>query len=186
MFLLFTALDLLAINEILTQRSEEIVQFALMWLLFYSAVAAWVLAGRAWIECRGQCSAAQALLRLLTCSSIFYAGCAAAFRFSSNPESWAGIWLFLMVYLIRLTPPAAATILASPFLWLSQPRVSTLGLLLICQACCWFGGYSMTDGQEGWREAFLQFGMWAPNWSFALVIGGLMLKPLLREDSEAA
>lgn len=186
MFLLFTALDLLAINEILSQRSEEMVQFATMWLLFYSSVVAWVVGSRAWKQCRDDCPAAQTLLRLLTCSSLVYAGCAAAFRYGGSPESWAGIWLFLVVYLIRLTPPAAATILVTPFLWISQPQSKTLVLVVICQISCWFGGYVLTGGQQGWQPGFLYVGLWAPSWSYALMVGGLLLKPLLGGDSQSA
>lgn len=183
MFLLFTAVDLLAINAILDGRSEEIAQMALMWLLLYSSVAGWAMGARAWKECQGHCPGPQAMLRILTCSSIFYAACAAALQFGSqNPETWVGVYLFLLVYFLRLTPPAAATILVTPFLWISQPRSKTVLLVLICQVCCWYGGYRLTGGQAGWRDVFLQFGLWAPNWGFALMVGGMMLKPLLKHE----
>ncbi|MFN8606647.1 MAG: hypothetical protein U0931_03885 [Vulcanimicrobiota bacterium] len=187
MFLLFTGLDLLAINEILTNRNEEAVQFSIMWLLFYSAVAGWALGARAWKECQGNCPAPQALLRVLACSSLFYGACAAALQFGGrNPDSWLGVYLFLLIYLLRLTPPAAATILVTPFLWVSQPRLKTLVLVAISQACCWYGGYRVTGGQEGWRDAFLQVSLWIPNWGFALMVGGLLLKPLLNNEANIA
>jgi len=184
MFLLFTAVDLLAIHAALDQRHPETAQFALMWLLLYSSVAAWALGVRAWKECQGDCPGPQALLRLLTCSSLVFAGCAAALQFAGkNPGEWLAVYLFLLVYLIRLLPPAAATVLMSPFLWISQPRLKTAILVVIAQACCWYGGHMFFGGQEGWCEAFLYLGLWAPNWGYALMIGGIMLKPILNRTN---
>ena len=185
MFVLFTLADLLAINVALDQSKPEMAHFALMWLLLYSSVAGWALGMRAWKECQGGVPGPQALLRLLTCSSLFFAGCAAALEFAGkNPGDWLGVYLFLVVYLLRLTPPAAATILMSPFLWAGRPEVKTLVLVLVCQLCCWYGGWLVFGGQEGWREAFLYVSLWAPNWGYALMIGGIILKPLLpREKS---
>lgn len=184
MFLLFTAIDLLAIQTVLDQRSPELAQFAVLWLILYSSVAAWALGIRAWKECQGDCPGPQALLRLLTCSSLFFAGCAAAVQFAGkNPEEWVGIYLFLIVYLIRLVPAAAATVLITPFLWISRPQAKTTIPVVICQACCWYGGYQFFGGQEGWREAFLYIALWAPAWGYALMIGGVILKPILNRMS---
>lgn len=180
MFLLFTAVDVLAISLALDQSKPELAHLALMWLLLYSAAAASALGARAWKECQGDCPGPQLLLRILTCSSLFFAGCAAAIEFAGkNPEEWMGIFLFLVVYLIRLLPAAAATILVSPFLWVSRPDLRTLPLLLICQACCWYGGRVFFGGQPGWQEPFLYTSIWVPSWSYALMIGGVMLKPML-------
>lgn len=183
MFVLFTLIDLLAINAVLDQRNPETAQFALMWLLLYSAVAGWALGARAWKECQGKVPGPQALLRLLTCSSIFFAACSAALQFAGkNPEDWLGIYLFLVVYVLRLTPAAAATILMTPFLWVSQPKLKTLVTVIICQACCWYGGELVFRGQDRWYEGFLYTSLWAPNWGYALMIGGVMLKPLLKDE----
>lgn len=186
MFLLFTAVDLLAINAVVEMRSESIVRMALMWLVIYSSVAGLVLGARAWKECRGDCPRPQALLRILTCSSLFYAACTAALQFGwKNPEAGFGVYLFLIVYVMRLTPPAAATVLLSPFLWTRQPQVKLLVLVVICQVCCWYGGYRVTGGDPGWCNHFLLFSLWVHHWGFALMVGGLLLKPLLGCGSTA-
>ena len=185
MFLLFTAIDVLAINAVLDSGNPETAQFALMWLLFYSSVAGWALGIRAWKECQGDCPGLQALLRILTCSSLFFGACAAIIKLGSgNPEQWVGIYLFVVVYLLRLTPAAAATVLVVPFLWVSQPQVKTVVLVAICQICCWYGGWVVFSGQEGWRESFLYLGLWAPNWGYALMVGGMLIKPLLRKEDQ--
>ena len=187
MFLLFTAIDVLAINAVLDSGHPETAQFALMWLLFYSSVAAWALGVRAWKECQGDCPGPQALLRILTCSSLFFGACAAIIKLSSgNPEQWVGIYLFVVVYLLRLTPAAAATVLMTPFLWVSQPKVKTIVLVAICQICCWYGGWVVCAGQEDWRQSFLILGLWAPNWGYALMVGGLLIRPLLKKEDKIA
>jgi len=187
MFLLFTAIDVLAISAVLDSGNPEIAQFALMWLLFSSSVPAWALGIRGWKECQGDCSGPQALLRILTCSSLFFGACAAIIKLGSgNPEQWVGIYLIVVVYLLRLTPAAAATVLMTPFLWVSQPKVKTVVLVAICQICCWYGGWVVFSGQEGWREGFLHFGMWAPNWGYALMVGGMLIKPLLLKKEDRA
>ncbi|MBN9417780.1 MAG: hypothetical protein J0I12_20190 [Candidatus Eremiobacteraeota bacterium] len=186
MFLLFTAVDVLAISTVLDQGKPELHQLAIMWLVVYSSVAAWALGMRAWKECQGSCPGPQALLRILTCSSLYLGGCAAALQFGGkNPQEWLGIYLFLVVYLIRLMPAAAATVVVSPFLWISRPRVATLPLVLICQLGCWYGGWTFLGGESGWQEAFLYIGMWAPGWGYALMIGGVILKPLLPREKPA-
>ncbi len=183
MFLLLTAVDLLAINALLSGSSDATRQLGLMWLLFYSSVAGWAIGLRAWKECQGNCAGTQTMLRLLACSALVYAACTAALQFGGqDPQSWLAVYLFLSVYVLRLTPPAAATVVLTPFLWISQPRLKTLALLLICQVCCWYGGYRLTEGQPDWQHAFLYVGMWAPNWGFGLMVGGLMLKPLLKNE----
>lgn len=185
MFLLFTVMDVFAIQAVLDSANPELAQFALMWLLFYSSVAAWALGLRAWKECQGDCPGPQALLRILTCSSLFFGACAAIIKFGgSRPEQWAGIYVFILIYLIRLTPAAAATVLLTPFLWVSQPKGKTLTLVAISQICCWYGGWVVFQGQQGWREAFLHLSLWAPNWGYALMIGGLLIKPLLKKEEK--
>ena len=180
MFLLFTAIDFLAISALLDPGESATKELAVWWLLLYSSVAAWALGARAWKECQGDCPRPQALLRILTCSSLFFSGCAAAVQFAGkSPEGWIGVFLFLVVYLIRLLPAAAATILVSPFLWICQPKIKTVPLLLICQACCWYGGWAFFGGQPGWREVFLQAAVWIPGWSYALMVGGVMLRLVL-------
>lgn len=187
MFLLFTAVDVLAINAVLDSGNPETAQFAVMWLLFYSSVAGWALGIRAWKECQGDCPGPQALLRILTCSSLFFGACAAIIKLNSgNPEQWKGIYLFVVVYLLRLTPAAAATVLMTPFLWVSQPKVKTVVLVAICQVCCWYGGWVVCAGQEDWRQGFLTLGLWAPNWGYALMVGGLLIKPLLKKEEKIA
>lgn len=183
MFVLFTLIDFLAVNAALDSGNPQAAQLGLMWLLLYSAVPGWALGMRAWKECQGNCPGPQTLLRMLTCSSIVYGACAAALQFATkNPEEWLSIYLFVVVYLLRLTPPAAATVLMSPFLWISQPKIKTLVAVLICQACCWYGAWSIFGKEGDWHLIFLYYGLWIPNWGFALMIGGVMLKPLLKGE----
>jgi len=187
MFVLFTIIDVLAINAALDQSNPQLAQLGFMWLVLYSAVPAWAIGMRAWKECQGNCGGPQTLLRMLACSSIVYAACAATVDFAGkNPEEWLSIFLFIVVYLLRLTPAAAATVLMSPFLWISQPKLKTLVLVLICQVCCWYGGRTLLGQEADWHLIFLYYGLWAPNWGFALMIGGVMLKPLLKGEAPAS
>ena len=188
MFIMLTAIDMVAINAALEQSSPEAAQLGLMWLFYYSALVGWLIGLKAWKDCKGQDGAGVVLLRLATASSLVFAGVSAALHYSGkNPQEWLSLFLFMAVYLFRLAPLASASIVLTPFLFLSAPRPGMFLGMLVCQLCAWVGGYLALGNEPGWMEAFLMFGMWAPNWGFGLMVGGLLLKPILpRSDSGPA
>ena len=180
LFAILTVIDMVAINAAIEQPSPEAAQLGLMWLLYYSALVGWLIGFRAWKDCKGQDGPSPALLRLCAANSLIFAGVSAALHFSGkNPQEWLSLYLFMAVYLFRLAPLSAASIVISPFLFLSNPRLKALLALLVCQVCAWWGGYLALGQDPAWKESFLLFGMWAPNWGFGLMAGGLLLKPML-------
>ena len=188
MFVLLTAIDILAINAFLEQTSPEATQLGLMWLFYYSSLIGWLIGAKAWQECKINAGSSLTLIRLCTANSMVFAAVAAALNYSGkDPQEWLGLYLYMGVYLFRLGPLAAASIVLTPFLCLSARRPGAILAVVICQACAWWGAH-LTLGQDPtWKESFLMFGLWIPNWGFGLMTGGLLLKPILsRPESQPA
>jgi len=186
MFVFLTAIDLFAISTILEQSSPEAANLALMWLLYYSSLVGWVIGGRAWQECSSTANGSLTMIRLCTANSLVFAAVAAALQFGGrNPEEWMSLSIFMAVYLFRLAPLAAASVVLTPFLCLSARRPGAVLAVLICQACAWWGAHLALGQDPTWKESFLLFGLWLPNWGFGFMAGGLLLKPLLGRESQS-
>ncbi len=180
MFLFLTLVDWYAINAAIDHPLSDAGQFGKLWLVYYSALVGCLIGVFAWKEFQGKDSAVPAIIRLVTANSLIFAALAATLEYSGkNPHDWPKLHLFLSVYLFRLAPLASAAVVLTPFLLLTGPRFSLVVCVALCQLCSWLGAY-LTLGGEGqpWKEVFLMWGLWAPNWGFGLMAGGLLLRSL--------
>lgn len=185
LFLILTAIDGLAIRTLTEGAAPETASLAINWLFYFSCLPGWFIGGVAWKACRTEEGQGLQALRMMAANALVFAALASIFHFTQPvPPNAPGIYLFLLVYLFRVLPMAAVSVLVSPFIWVGTPRKgAALFTALLCQGAAWMGAYLVLAPQPEWPTAFLTFSLWFPNWGFAAMVGGLVISPLLSERS---